>query len=662
MTAPLALLRLACFLQLFFHCDSPLHSSSFAITEMYERLHNKKFALAFSCAVGLVLLLLYISYASHFTVTTSFVFSQDASKPSITSLLGPTESAKHPIKLLVEEANEKFQAMRQQSNTFEKAITEYKRRYDRGPPPGFDHWYDATVKSNATVINNFDTIMATLEPFWGLSAQEMRARVKDLQKASEWKMVSMSIKNQTFCASNTQDVSGAHKYNAIKDWVPPYLQYIPDMELLFSSIDEARVVVPRDELDNTMKRYPRRPTSHDSDSKAQRVPIYFENLSFQRTWMTTTLSCPADSPSRPGIIPIEHHRLRFIRNITLAKDSCEHPSAAQLHSGFGPKATIRLLETLHPIFSRSKMSTYQDLLFPASDYAPSVHYKAFDPSKDIPWEDKSNTLYWAGATTGAEARKDNGRRNWQRERFVTDMNDKNRTILLLGQEQGPQSRWEVYEDEMDSLSHMIDLSITGTIHCDQETCDVMKKELHFRKEKEPAEAVYEHRFVMDIDGNAFTERFYRLLMSKSKLRNFLPDTPPCILFIPPRHRHHKALLRFSQMVSANMLTTPCPKLGTVFKMTMFQEWHDDRLIPCVHYVPITLKMTKLPETLRFLAETVKGQVVAKNIAEQGSKWALKVLRQEDLGLAVFRTLLEYGRLYGEERDRTGECPWSREME
>lgn len=95
-------------------------------------------------------------------------------------------------------------------------------------------------------------------------------------------------------------------------------------------------------------------------------------------------------------------------------------------------------------------------------------------------------------------------------------------------------------------------------------------------------------------------------------------------------------------------------------MTMFQEWHDDRLIPWVHYVPISLKMTELPETLRFLAQTKKGQAIAKNIAEQGSEWALKVLRQEDLGLAVFRILLEYGRLYGEERDRTGECPWNRE--
>ena len=187
------------------------------------------------------------------------------------------------------------------------------------------------------------------------------------------------------------------KYNAIRDWVQPYLRFLPDMEILFSSIDETRVVVPRDELENTMKRCPAVPSSVHTDPKAQRVPIYFENLSFQRTWMTTTLSRPVDSPSRSGIIPPEYDRLHFLRNISLAKDSC-----------------------------------------------------------------------------------------------------------------------------------------------DQETCGVMRKELHFRKDKQPAEADFGYRFVMDIDGNAFTERFYRLLMSKSKQLQLLLDlfpvlsSPHCV----PHHRNY----------------------------------------------------------------------------------------------------------------------------
>lgn len=119
---------------------------------------------------------------------------------------------------------------------------------------------------------------------------------------------------------------------------------------------------------------------------------------------------------------------------------------------------------------------------------------------------------------------------------------------------------------------------------------------------------------MDIDGNAFTERFYRLLKSNS----------------------------------------------TVFKMTMFHEWHDDRLVPWVHYVPISLEMKELPETLRFLADTERGREIAREIAEQGSTWAKKVLRAEDLRLAMWRILLEYGRLYDGKRDgeRGGaECPF-----
>ena len=79
----------------------------------------------------------------------------------------------------------------------------------------------------------------------------------------------------------------------------------------------------------------------------------------------------------------------------------------------------------------------------------------------------------------------------------------------------------------------------------------------------------------------------------------------------------------------------------------------------MHYVPITLGMKELPETLRFLAETPEGQVIGKEIAEAGREWADKVWRVVDMRVATFRILLEYARLYGEDRDRTGECPRNR---
>lgn len=192
----------------------------------------------------------------------------------------------------------------------------------------------------------------------------------------------------------------------------------------------------------------------------------------------------------------------------------------------------------------------------------------------------------------------------------------------------------MYEDEIDSLSHTIDVSFTGTIHCNQETCDVMRKELHFRKNKQPSEAVYGTRSVMDIDGNAFTERFYRLIMSKGKQPHFLLDL---FLVLSSSHRcpRHRNLFMIQSNAICDYGNVSSPNPGTVFKMAMFQERHDDRLIPWVHYVPISLKMTELPGTLRFLGETERGQEIAKNVAEQGSDWAVQVLRQDDLGFAVF---------------------------
>jgi len=59
--------------------------------------------------------------------------------------------------------------------------------------------------------------------------------------------------------------------------------------------------------------------------------------------------------------------------------------------------------------------------------------------------------------------------------------------------------------------------------------------------------------------------------------------------------------------------------SVVLKQTLFKEWHDDRLVPWVHYVPVSLEMKELPKTMRYLVMTKKGAAVSMRIAEQGRK-------------------------------------------
>ena len=93
---------------------------------------------------------------------------------------GPTSGQKHPIELLVENARKRYtQMVDSQPKSLEEAIVNYQKRYKRVPPPGFDDWYHTAVNLNATVIDNYDTVMAAFEPYWGISARELRARVRE---------------------------------------------------------------------------------------------------------------------------------------------------------------------------------------------------------------------------------------------------------------------------------------------------------------------------------------------------------------------------------------------------------------------------------------------------------------------------------------------------
>lgn len=84
----------------------------------------------------------------------------------------------HPIPQLMHDAELKFHAMMsRQSKTLEDAITDYRRRYKRDPPKGFDDWFHFAQEHNATIIDEYDGLMEDLEPFWGMSGAELRRRV-----------------------------------------------------------------------------------------------------------------------------------------------------------------------------------------------------------------------------------------------------------------------------------------------------------------------------------------------------------------------------------------------------------------------------------------------------------------------------------------------------
>lgn len=83
----------------------------------------------------------------------------------------------HPIPKLMTEAEVNFRnLLSRQSRTLQAAVTEYKRRYHRDPPKGFDSWWRFIQDNNVKIVDEYDGLVNDLAPFWEMSGEELRRR------------------------------------------------------------------------------------------------------------------------------------------------------------------------------------------------------------------------------------------------------------------------------------------------------------------------------------------------------------------------------------------------------------------------------------------------------------------------------------------------------
>jgi hypothetical protein len=92
-----------------------------------------------------------------------------------------TTRYQHPITRLMHDAEETFRSkLSRQSKTLTKAVSEYKRRYGRNPPKGFDRWFQFAKENDFLLVDEFDAIEEDLAPFRGLSGLEIRRRTRQV--------------------------------------------------------------------------------------------------------------------------------------------------------------------------------------------------------------------------------------------------------------------------------------------------------------------------------------------------------------------------------------------------------------------------------------------------------------------------------------------------
>jgi Glycosyl transferase family 90 len=521
--------------------------------------------------------------------------------------------AVHPILVLAAAARSRVSVMLQrQSKTLAEAVAEYKSRYKRPPPPGFDAWFNLALRNDFLLVDEFDVTMEALELFWGLPPLDVRARAETALASSPDDLGWFSVQNHEIHWGNGALASWMGE--EIFSWfTAEILAMMPDVRFAVNFLDEPRVCVAYDTLEAAIH------TANDTLGRqhsimwkdttgVRKVPVDFHHEGKQRAWEDLVLSCPLDSACRVESneekITTTSADLGFVRTPAQNKDVCSHPSLREQHGFFSTAETLRLTRTLVPIFSQGKPSSFQDILYPSPWYSAKDRLNEYVRADDVDWNLKADTLYWTGSTTGGHTTIENWQHFHRQRMYLLTNSGSEQQITLLQSPSEKHGVWTPYTTNMSTVASLFETRITDVIQCDPPACDIQREIFNVPEErKDKLSKSYHYKFNLDIDGNGFSGRFYRLLKSKS---------------VP-------------------------------IKQTMFKEWHDDWLIPWAHYIPLSMEMTEMPEMMRFLATTEEGRELSQRIAEDGAEWARKVLRQNDLVLTFVRLLLEYARIISPDR-------------
>ncbi|KAF8576914.1 glycosyltransferase family 90 protein [Ramaria rubella] len=568
-------------------------------------------------------------------------------------LLEVNPRGKHPIFELITRAETQWRRkVERQSKTLEEAVAEYKRRYKRVPPKGFEIWWDFVDFHEVKLVDEYDSIHARLQPFWGVAPAVLRAA------QAQWES-----KEDTFTIGKNP---GATRVILLNDTMGGSHIGRERVQDQLGLLEDVEVWLPPFRATFTMHDGPTQFVGWELRRQAEEAAERGEYIDVQRVAASQLIrgwaaACPPTYPIHthtPPPLPTSPIHLQpprpssapksFIHNHPLSMSPCLHPTHLTL-SGFlsqyhyphqhGPTPD----RMLAPTFSICVSPLHNDILSAVPEQW--VEEVGVDPQ----WEDKIDTrLLWRGSNTGALHAEGKEWNVSQRIRLVemgTRRGGVTSVLMPRGGMMGDVDGEEVVDDEdMDMVvpgwdgavgrgtrvstsalnAAFMDVAFVGRpIQCRGAVCETLQKMFEWRKRQTWREA-WEYKYIMDIDGNGWSARFKRLMTSNS----------------------------------------------LILKSTIFPEWYTERIMPWVHYVPVQIDLSDLYDILAFFrgdfAGTGAHDALAKRIAHAGKAWSEAYFRREDMVAYQFRLFLEYARVMSEDRDAMGyqadEGAWSVEYE
>lgn len=492
-----------------------------------------------------------------------------------------------------------------QATDLPAAADAYRKRRGRHPPPGFDTWYQWAGKRDLIIIEQFfDQIHDDLELYWAVKPETIRGSI------ASWPSDMIQIRNGKVLDGDTKRFRTRTWAKMLKE----ISAFLPDLDMAINPLDEPRILAPefltallRVEASKGKEAMMSLPIEQISssfqhldsglhDSLQKRLDIDDVD-SYHRA---LNACCPKQTT--PSNVEKKDERYSF----AAAKDICRQPELLSQHGFLIEPASISFSTAMIPVFSASKLSVNNDILLPE----PAYYYDEFGLfasggfwsrfGRSVSWRHKTHGFIWRGSATGGVPRADTWHQ-YHRHRFVMALNS---------------SLHEQSQDRMrpqESLRQRSDVAFTG-LSCDgrrngEDCCSSLVSNFRLG-DRIKMDEQYKWKYLPDIDGNSLSGRFRGFMLSES----------------------------------------------APVKATIFKEWHDSRLVPWKHFIPLSIGFGEIYEIMAYFLGSERicaHDEDGERIAKEGQRWAERVLQKDDMLAYVWLVLLEYARVVDDERNRLG---------
>lgn len=565
-----------------------------------------------------------------------------------------------------------------ETHSLAEAAIAYRQRRGRHPPPDFDKWYKFAEENNASVIESFfDQIYDNLEPFWSQNPRVLR----DFPK--KWPQVITVRQGRPLARAEGRFIWLNYWVNMLER-----LPHLPDVDLAVWSMDDPRTLVPFSKIKEHMadaaevklqhtqvplqeihSAWPEHPIM--DYQIAQDQPKEFRTSFANSTlWDLVLTACRPDDPAikDPHTVPMANIPPVFstnytagtvrgyVANYSISRNPCHNPNLRTLHGFLINPISEGVYTELVPIFGAANVVgvTNNILIPPPSHYKRSLGYTGLDYT--IPWNQKKDAIVWRGKATGGNHTKD----NWwgfHRHRLVQLMNGTAQTRV---------------EEEL-ATSGIHTPSIQALQSKDPATFQLATHNFPFPLPNLYAIAAQTYGRLGDWIGSLSDAGFVNMYCSAQDFWKSAWGGPATCTHMDDYYSlvermnmseilSYKYLPDVDGFSSSGRFVGFLRSLSLPIKSSIFAEWHDDRLIPWRHFVPMSAENQEWWGLIQYFLgyQGGEGEImvnghddVAEKIARQGSEWSRHIERRPNMLLYLYRVVLEYARICSEDRVHMG---------